>query len=485
MKKSKAMIDQILAMHKQGVSIRKIARALGLSRNTVRGYVRVKAPSDKEIVPSEKPLSSWDLDFPWDHVLDQRRRGVTCKQLYLEMQPAISYPHFARIVRQRLKPSPTPALRLDHEPGQRVQIDFCDGPLVRDPRTNKPRKTYLFCAVLPFSSYTYAEIVFDQKLATFIACHQRMWSFFGGITPYVVVDNLKSGVKNAHRYDPDVNPTYCDFGNQCGFAVLPARPYTPRDKASCEAAIGVIQRTFFQEIRDESFYDKAQINDRLRPFLEKLNTAVMKDHGVSRNDRFAVERPLLLPLKGMDYEILEWRTAKVHPDSCIQVDKCLYSVPFHYIGQRLRVRTGPHTIEVFNADLASIACHKRLQRPGASSILEGHLPSYLQQSQSFDIRKAKAKSESIDPKTTELVELLFSDSRPLRHLRRVLGIIRLRDQGFSNESIEYGSAQALCFHRYQLSYIKACAESFKSNGGAIRSTVPVRDPTTIHLHGGV
>ncbi|HYX35354.1 MAG TPA: hypothetical protein VE954_19840 [Oligoflexus sp.] len=147
--------------------------------------------------------------------------------------------------------------------------------------------------------------MFDQKLATFIACHQRMWSFFGGITPYVVIDKLKSGVKNAHRYDPDVNPTFCDFGNQCGFAVLPARPYTPREKASCEAAIGIIQRTFFQEIRDESFYDNAQINDRLRYFLEKLNTAVMKDHGISRSDRFAIERPLPLPLKGIDYEILE------------------------------------------------------------------------------------------------------------------------------------------------------------------------------------
>lgn len=303
MKKSKAMINQILAMHKQGVSIRKIARALGLSRNTVRGYVRADSFVDNDTVKSEKPVASWDLDFPWDQMLDQRRRGVTCKQLYSEMQPSISYSHFARIVRQKLKPVQNPALRLDHEPGQRVQVDFCDGPLVRNPVTNEPRKTWLFCAVMPFSSYTYAEIVFDQKLSTFIACHQRMWSFFGGITPYVVIDNLKSGVKNAHRYDPDLNPTYCDFANQCGFAVLPARPYTPRDKASCETAIGVMQRGFFQEIRDEIFYGNAQINDRLRLYLEKLNTAMMKDHGVSRSDRFSTERPLLLPLKGMDYEI--------------------------------------------------------------------------------------------------------------------------------------------------------------------------------------
>jgi transposase len=46
-----------------------------------------------------------------------------------------------------------------------------------------------------------------------------MFAYFGGVTPYLVVDNLKSGVHKAHLYDPDVNPTYCDFANHMGFAV--------------------------------------------------------------------------------------------------------------------------------------------------------------------------------------------------------------------------------------------------------------------------
>ena len=88
----------------------------------------------------------------------------------------------------------------------------------------------------------------------------------------LVVDNLKSGIKKAHRYDPDVNPTYCDYGNHQGFAVLPARPYTPRDKACVEATIGAIQRSFFQQVRNCAFYSLDEINRAFRVFLGEFNS---------------------------------------------------------------------------------------------------------------------------------------------------------------------------------------------------------------------
>jgi len=117
-----------------------------------------------------------------------------------------------------------------------------------------------------------------------------MFAYFGGVTPYVVVDNLKSGVLRAHLYDPDVNPTYCDFANHMGFAVLPARPFKARDKAAGESNIGVIQRDFFQEVRNRTFYSLADLNTAFRHYLERLNHAVMKDYGISRAQRFEGEK---------------------------------------------------------------------------------------------------------------------------------------------------------------------------------------------------
>lgn len=76
--------------------------------------------------------------------------------------------------------------------------------------------------------------------------------------------------------------------------MISARPYKPRDKAAVWAAIGVIQRQFFQEVRDVIFYLIGELNITFKLFLEKLNQSSMKDHaGVSRQDRFENEKHLL------------------------------------------------------------------------------------------------------------------------------------------------------------------------------------------------
>jgi len=228
---SEPMQEQIKKLLAEGHSIRKVSQALGVSRQTVRKFGRGRREKEHE----PKPGVSFAL------VPSDVTSGVTIKQAHAEQAPEVSYTRFRRTLHRRATPPPAIALRLTHQPGEKVQVDYCDGISIVDAETGEVKKTQFFCGVLPFSSFAFGEFVNDQKLPTFIESHERMWSYLGGVTQYVVVDNLKSGVKKAHRYDPDVNPTYCDYGNHQGFAVLPARPYTPRDKACVEATIGAIQ----------------------------------------------------------------------------------------------------------------------------------------------------------------------------------------------------------------------------------------------------
>src|SRR5437879_6163295 len=118
-------------------------------------------------------------------------------------------------------------IRLHHKPAEKTQVDFCDGVFITERVSGKKTLTQFFLGVLPFSSYTFGEFVLDQKLSTFIGVQQRMFAYFGGVTPYLVVDNLKSGVYKADLYDPDLNPPYFDFAIHMGFAVLTTRPYKP------------------------------------------------------------------------------------------------------------------------------------------------------------------------------------------------------------------------------------------------------------------
>lgn len=487
--KSRAMIDQILAMHQSGHPIRKISKALGISRNTVRRYLRQADDPGATVLPPAKITAravgpAWAAGLDWEGIVKAKRRGVTSAQLFVEHEPPVGYSRFCHYLRQHLHSPVKPAIKLDHIPGERTQIDYTDGVWIIDPKTGSKKKSQLFCGVLPFSSLTFAEFTTDQKLSSFIRSQETMWAYFGGVTPYVVIDNLKSGVSRAHRYDPELNPTYCDYANHTGFAVLPARPYTPRDKAAVEAAIGVLQRVFYQRHRHTAFYSLAEANAALRVYLNELNNKVMVDHGVSRRERFSLERERLMPLPSESYELAEWRKAKVHPDCCIQIQGGLYSVPFRYCGTTVRVKVRVKLIEIYDNDQNQLACHVRVNGR-ARSIVEEHLPPTRVQASSFEIKKVKAQATAIGPNTERLVDELLSGARPLRYLRRTQGIIRLLSSNFTVNALEYGCAQAITYKRTHLSYIKSCAERYRDTGGKlVMVTTPLRDPATIHLHGG-
>jgi transposase len=474
------MQAQIKLMSEQGHSIRSIARVLRLSRRTVRKYLE-PAPQ----LPNES--GGWEEKIDWGYVRQEvYGKGTTVKQIGQEVAPEIAYVKFWRVFREKAARQASPeqvTIRLHHKPGEKTQIDFSDGLWITDPATGNKRLTQFFLGVLPFSSYTFGEFVFDQKLSTFIAVQERMFAYFGGVTPYVVVDNLKSGVHKPDLYDPDVNPTYCDFANHMGFAVLPARPYKARDKGSGESNIGVIQRGFFQEVRNRVFYSLQDLNQALREYLERLNRQVMKDYGVCRGHRFEEEKKHLKPLPISPFEMSEWRAAKVHPDCHIQVEKNFYSVPFVYVGQKLRVRLTDKMVEVFTEDSLSVAAHLRLRGIGQFSTYDFHYPQAKLAVARFEIRHAQEQAKTLGPHVEKLVAELCSGQHPLRHLRRVQGILRLSKRyPITAEALDHACQRALAFNKKRLAYIKDCALYFVSHGQRPTLVAPQRKPDTVHLH---
>lgn len=474
------MQEQIRVLLSQGLSIRKVALALGVSRQTVRKFGSHAAPSAAEAPPA---APEWHSAVDWPAAGNELAKGTTIKQLHVELAPEATYASFRRRLLSSVPRPVTATVRLEHKPGEQTQIDYCDGVPVVDRATGECKKTHLFCGVLPFSSYAFGEFAWSQKLPSFIASHERMWAYFGGVTPYVVIDNLKAGVKSAHRYDPDVNPTYCEYGNHQGFAVLPARPYKPRDKACVEATIGVIQRGFFQEVRNRTFYSLAELNAAFREYLTRLNAAIMKDYGQSRAERFAHEQTLLRPLPAARFELFDWRSAKVHPDCHVQVEKNFYSVPYRTIGQTVRVRLSDKLVEVFTADHERLAAHARLSGLGKFSTDEQHYPDGKLSIRRFEVRSAQAEAERIGPKLSEMVRSLFASSHPLRHLRRVQGILRLHQSGrVSTAALEYAADKALLFRKPTLNYVKACAEHYDANGARLILVKPLRADSEVFLH---
>lgn len=470
------MQEQIRIMSAQGVSIRRIAKALSVSRKTVRKILGMTDPPQASVAKEEV------IPIDWTHVREEVGKGCTIKQIHREAAPEMSYLAFWRAFRDEVPVAPEVTIRLHHKPGEKTQIDFCDGIGITDPRTGKVTPTQLFVGVLPFSSYTFGEFVENQKLPTFLGVQERMFSFFGGVTPYVVPDNLKSGVHQAHLYDPDVNPTYCDFANHMGFAVLPARPYKPRDKGAGESAIGVIQRGFFPEVRNRTFYSLSEMNQVFRDYLHRLNNETMKDYGVSRQQRFEEEKKFLQELPASRFQLSEWRSAKVHPDCHIQVGKNFYSTPFRYVGQKVRVRLTEKMVEVFSEESLPVAAHSRLAGLGRFSTFDSHYPEAKVSVARFEVHHAKEQAGRIGPHVEKLVAELLSGEHPLRHLRRVQGILRLiQSHQVSGEALDYACSQGTIFKKMRLAYIKACAIHFQQNGLKPKLVAPQRSLENVHL----
>ncbi|MFQ5684915.1 MAG: IS21 family transposase [Candidatus Binatia bacterium] len=475
------MQAQIRKMSEQGYSLRGIARALRVSRRTIRRILGV-LPREESTDPT-----GWIEAVDWDYVRKEvYGKGTTIKQIHREVAPEVTYLSFWRVFRDQVPRQASPSevtIRLHHKPGEKTQIDFCDGLPITDRATGKTTLSQFFLGVLPFSSYTFGEFVLDQKLPTFIGVQERMFAYFGGVTPYVVVDNLKSGVHRAHLYDPDVNPTYCDFANHMGFAVLPARPYKARDKGSGESNIGVIQRDFFQEVRNRTFYSLSDLNAAFRHYLGRLNHAVMKDYGISRAQRFEGEKEALRTLPSCRFEFNEWRCAKVHPDCHIQVEKNFYSVPFVYVGQKVRVRMTEKLIEVFNEDSQPVAVHVRAKGIGKFSTFDAHYPEAKLSVARFEVRHGKDQAQRLGPHVEKLVEELLSGQHPLRHLRRVQGILRLgKTYPITPEALDHACHRALTFRKTRLAYIKDCALFFIAHGHKPHMVSPHRQPESLHLH---
>ena len=100
-----------------------------------------------------------------------------------------------------------------------------------DAATGEIRAAQVFVAVLGASNLTYAEARWTQSLPDWIGCHVGAFAYFGGVARQVVSDNLKAGVTRACFHEPVVNRTYGEMAAHYGTAILPARPYKPRDKS--------------------------------------------------------------------------------------------------------------------------------------------------------------------------------------------------------------------------------------------------------------
>jgi len=441
-------IEEILRLKfEKGLTHREIARSCGVSPATVSDYVmRAKVAGlrwplpermgeeevEERLFPACAKQTSREIAQPdWAQIHQElRRKSVTLSLLWVEYREAepegYSYSQFCHCYRTWSK-GLNPTMRQRHRAGEKLFIDYAGQTVpIIDAETGEVWQAQIFVAVLGASSYTYAEAQAAQSMPHWIGGHVRALAFLGGVPEVLVPDNLKTGVKSPHLYEPDLNPTYQEFAHHYGVAVVPARTRKPKDKAKVEVGVQVVERWILARLRDRTFFSLAEVNQAIDELLQELNQRPMRHLEKSRQALFAeLDQPALAPLPREPYEFATWTKTRVDINYHVAFEKHYYSVPHTLIGKAVEVRATEKMIEIFYRRERQ-ASHCRVNAPGRYSTQRDHMPPAHRAIDSWSPDHFQRRAEEIGPQTSQLIARVLDGQRhPQQAYRTCSGILGL------------------------------------------------------------
>jgi transposase len=440
-------IKEVLRLTAAGLSQREIAASIGVARSTIKDYqARARraglgwpladeideAQLEGLLFPPRPALPSASRPWPDFGLVhrEMKKKGVALFLLWEEYKAAhpegFQYSWFCQHFRAFANKVDV-VMRQSHRAGEKLFVDYAGQTAeVVDRTTGEVRQAQIFVAVLGASSYTYAEATWTQGLADWIGSHQRAFAFFGGVTEMVVPDNLKAGVTRAHRFEPDINPTYAEMAAHYGVAVIPARARKPRDKAKVEVAVQIVERWILARLRDMTFFSLDELNKAIHELLVRLNDRPFNKLPGCRRELFAtLDRPALAPLPAQPYAFAIWKKARVNIDYHIELERHYYSVPYQLVKAEVEARISAQTVEIFHRG-KRIAAHRRAYQPGHHTTVIAHMPRAHREHAEWTPRRLVQWAEKTGPATARLVEQILARRRhPQQGFRSCLGILRL------------------------------------------------------------
>lgn len=471
------LLKQIIALKQKGLSQRSISSQLGISRKTTSKYVRLwqqqgESTAEPEFLssllsfsPSSADTSSADRHTPlyafFPHVEKElQRTGVTRRLLWQEYQrgnhPCISYARFCVHFRQ-WRQTQQVTMHLEHKAGDKLMADFTGKKLsVVEPTTGEVNTVEVFVAILAASQYTYVEAVADQTLGSFLKALENALYYFGGVPQAIVPDNLKAAVTKANRYEPLLNQTIEDFSYYYSTVIVPTRPYKPKDKALVEGAVKIVYTRIFAPLRDQVFTSITSLNQAIEPLLNDHNHRPFKGREQSRWERFvALEQSVLQPLPRQRYEYRKFAKATVYKSSHVWLgeDKHYYSVPYRYIGKKVRLIYTTSLVEVYYQQ-ERIAVHPRQKGLYGYTSQKNHLPSTHRFVTDWNPEKFLSWARGIGTQTHQLIEnVLESKPHPEQGYKTSLGILSLARK-VGKERLEKACGRALHYQTYSYRIVK-------------------------------
>lgn len=362
-----------------------------------------------------------------------------------------SYSSLCRLVRRLRDANPDVTCILEFAPGEAAQVDFGKGPDIIDAFSGKLIRTWIFVMTLCFSRHMYAEIVADQKIATWLGCHRRAFEFFTGVPAKTIIDNAKCAIVRACYRDPQVQRSYAELAQGYGFMISPCPPRDPKKKGRVESGVKYVKKRF---VPLRSFRSLEDANAQLMQWVMQI--AGNRTHGTTREKPLTlfaqIEKSVMRKLPDVPVQVAVWAQAKLHPDCHVRFENCLYSAPYRLVNHPLWLKVVDNNVKIYH-DLQLLAVHPRLQKPGQRSTVDDHLPPKALAYKTQDPPWCLNQAEAIGVNCRQLIELLFSD-RVLDNLRAAQGVISLGKK-YGSMRLEHACKRALFYDNPRYATVKS------------------------------
>jgi transposase len=477
--------QQVIALGKLGWPLRRIEEETGVRRETAAGYLKAAGievhPPGWRRRSSSKPAIGVATDFirpfaektpiqlpapktapsdcePFRETIELGlRRGRNAMAIWQDLVTdhgfSGAYNSVKRFVRKLRGSAAQPEAVgiIITGPGEEAQVDYGDGPMVRDPQTGKHRRTRLFVMTLGYSRKAVRLLVFRSSTRIWAELHETAFRRLGGTCRAVVLDNLKEGVLTPDIYDPTLNPLFKDVLAHYGVVAMPCRVRDPDRKGKVERGVAHAQQTPLKGKRFESLEEAQAYLDQW-----EARWADTRIHGTTKRQvaaMFAEEKPFLLPLPLEPFRYYQYGERTVHLDGCVEVEAAYYSTPPHCrIGQKVKVQWDTLHVRILDPKTHQLVREHVRQERGRHRIRPEDNPKKTP----FTTTQLLARAGRAGSHIGAFCEAIHRHQGEAG-IRRILGVLSLAKK-FGVPAVEDACSAALELRVYEYRFIRRYLE---------------------------
>ena len=328
----------------EGVAIRRIAREMRISRNTVRKYLAGDGePERQEGKPRSAPVRE-GVAARIEAILEAWSGRTTAKQRLtasrihrqlVEDGVAVGITTVREYLAERRRREQEVYIPLEWWPGECAQVDFFE---VTVEVAGQRSKAWKFLLRLMYSGRDFAWLYERCNRIAFLDGHVRAFEHFGALPARCIYDRLTAAVRRTVGLEPELADRFRALASHYVFEPSFARPGEGHDKGGVEARGKGVRLQHLTPIPRESSLDR--ISTALMSELDEAMVSRKDREGRTVAERFETEKAKLRPLPGRRFEPRVVEPLVVSRQALVRVEGSDYSVPQQWQGLMVMAHIG-------------------------------------------------------------------------------------------------------------------------------------------------